>query len=96
MEYAFASDPHVAGGTPYTLTIQPGGAESTLVLAHRRAIGAAVTFIYEWSEDLANWQAFTPQLSVQTEGDEVELVTASRPIAAGERSGFVRVRVRGN
>jgi alpha-tubulin suppressor-like RCC1 family protein len=96
MEYAFASDPHVAGGTPYTLTIQPGGAESTLVLAHRRAIGAAVTFIYEWSEDLANWEAFTPQISVLPEDSQAERITASRPIAAGERSGFVRVRVSGN
>jgi alpha-tubulin suppressor-like RCC1 family protein len=96
LEYAFAGNPVVPGDPIHTVTVGPGESGPNLVLVHRRAMGAAVTFTYEWSPDLVAWQAFTPQISVLPEDSQAELVTASRPIAAGERSGFVRVRVSGN
>jgi alpha-tubulin suppressor-like RCC1 family protein len=94
IEHAFASDTLAPGVPPYTLALQTTEAGSALVLTHRRAIGAAVDFIYEWSDDLADWQAFTPQLQVQPVDAEVETVIATRPIAPGEPAIFLRVRVR--
>lgn len=93
IEHAFASDSLVPGVPPYTLAMQSTESGSALVLTHRRAIGAAVDFIYEWSDDLAEWQAFTPQLQVQPVDDEVETVIATRPIVPGEPAIFLRVRV---
>jgi alpha-tubulin suppressor-like RCC1 family protein len=89
IEHAFATDPLAPGVPPYTLAMQSTETGSALALTHRRAIDAAVDFIYEWSDDLAEWQAFTPQFQVQPVDDEVEAV-----IAPGEPAIFLRVRVR--
>jgi alpha-tubulin suppressor-like RCC1 family protein len=93
IEHAFASNPLAPGETPYSLGLQATESGSALVLTHRRLIGAAVDFIYEWSDDLGEWQAFTPQLQVQPVDAEVEKVIVTRSIVPGEPAGFLRVRV---
>jgi alpha-tubulin suppressor-like RCC1 family protein len=93
IEHAFASDSLPPGETPYSLGLQATESGPALVLTHRRLISAAVTFTYEWSDDLAEWQAFTPQLQVQPVDAEVEKVIVTRSIVPGEPAGFLRVRV---
>jgi hypothetical protein len=93
IRYALAADSLAPGEALYTAGIKSTGTGSALVLTHRRTIGAAITITYEWSDDLVEWHAFTPQLDVQSLDERVEKVTASRPIHPGERTGYLRVNI---
>jgi hypothetical protein len=96
LEYAFASDPKVAGSTPLQAT---STAAKTLACTHNRARNAAVTISYQWSADLATWYASNESdlagnavaidiASVDTSGATSDVVHTTATLTLGTTTKF--------
>jgi alpha-tubulin suppressor-like RCC1 family protein len=96
VEFALATDPlqPTAQGRPAGGVIREGGRD-LLFVTHRRLKDSGLVLTYQKSDDLGEWTDFVAEIAVldtDLDGDgRTELVRASRPLGAGETSGFLRL-----